>query len=74
MLRAADGISGSLAAAARGLAVGQARFENASGRVVAELSPEALVDQKLAQAQIAASARVLRTADELTGTLIDTIA
>ncbi len=74
MLRATDGIAGSFASAARGLAAGQARFAEANGRVVSELSPEAVVEQKLAQAQVLAAAKVLRAADELTGTLIDTIA
>lgn len=62
------------AAAAQGLATGQARFAAASERAIATLDPAAIVDQKLAEAQLLASAKVVRVADALTGTLIDTLA
>lgn len=63
------------AAASRGLAAGMARFGDASTRLVgAPQDVGAIVDQKLAATQVSASAKVLRIADGLTGTLIDTMA
>lgn len=58
-----------------GLAQGQARFVDASRRIVeGDDAAAAIVDQKLAAAQVKTSAAVVRTVDDMLGTLIDTIA
>jgi hypothetical protein len=58
-----------------GLARGQAAFVDASRRVVdGDDAVGAIVDQKLAAAQVKTSATVIRTVDDMLGTLIDTIA
>ena len=75
MVSAVVGGSGLFAAASRGVAAGAAKFDGASARLVG--APDdvgAMVDQKLAANQIIASTKVMRVADELTGTLIDTLA
>jgi hypothetical protein len=67
--------SGAMAAAAQGLMAGQARFADAAGRIVAEPdSVAAIVDQKLAAAQVATSAKIVRSVDDMLGSLIDTLA
>jgi len=75
MVGGVSGSSSAMTAAASGLQQGMARFGAASERIIA--APDdvgAIVDQKLASAAVEASAKVVKTIDDLTGTLIDTIA
>jgi hypothetical protein len=80
MISGLSGVSGSgsiataQASAARGIATGSARLADASQRMVDGPDVQAAVDMKTASAQIRASVAVSRTADEMTGTLIDALA
>ena len=66
------GATQGLATAARGLAAAQADFARASGASVTD--PVHVVDAKLAEARIRATAAVVHTMDDMLGTLVDTLA
>jgi hypothetical protein len=71
------GPSHALAAAARGLNAAQADFA-AAGQSIARTESvsleRAVVDAKLAEARIHANAAVVRTIDDMLGSLVDTLA
>ena len=64
------GATQGLASAARGLAAAQADFARASGAT----DPVEVVDAKLAEARIRATAAVVHTMDDMLGTLVDAFA
>jgi hypothetical protein len=68
------GSTHALATAARGLTAAQADFAAASQGAVAQTDPVTLVEGNLAEARIHATAEVVRTIDDMLGTLVDTVA
>ena len=57
-----------------GISRGKERAYHAAKRISAEPTIDAIVDLKLAKAQITASAKVARTLDDMVGSLIDDLA
>lgn len=67
------GATQGLATAARGLAAAQSDFVEASAAAV-QTDPVMIVDAKLAEARIRATAAVVHTMDDMLGSLVDTLA
>ena len=57
-----------------GMQRGTERFAGAAAKLVDGPEPEAIVDSKIATAEVKAGAAVLRSADEALGRLIDDLA
>jgi hypothetical protein len=70
----AIGSSSPFASAARAMAAGQDRMAVAAQKLATELSPEAMVDLALGKTQVRVGTVLARTADDMTGTLIDELA
>ncbi len=67
------GIGGAYASALTGIARGNARAMAAGKVLTQDVDPEAIVELKLAKAQVKASAKVVKHIDEMVGTLIDAL-
>jgi hypothetical protein len=74
VLSALARVPSATATAAAGLARAGERQDAAARAMLSEPTPQAVIESKLATADARAAVAVARTADDLLGTLVDTVA
>jgi hypothetical protein len=67
-------VSSPFASAAHAMTMGQNRMAEAATVLAKDVDPAAIVELELGKAQVKIGAKLARAADEMMGTLIDTLA